>query len=443
MSYKTLIVLALIAVGLTMAALALDARRDTAAAWSRSGDPLFPGLDGRISDAVTLVAESAAGTTTLARGEQGWTVSERGDYAARTEDIARLLMALAGAKRLEPMTSKTERYEKLGLGGFEEEASPTVRLRAENAAGDVLAEIFVGRRRYHGSGESWYVREPDEERTWAVEAKLRAPRGTAEWLATDLLHVARDRMQEVHVVHRDGERVELLRESEDAAGFDIANLPEGREPKTDRTGSSFAGALERLRFQDVLPAAEAALDGEGDVVTTFWTSDGLKVVVQGHELEGEDAGLDCVFSISVDETYAPPVQMGPPVAAEEGEEESGVQPEEEAPKTREEVEAEAAELAAKVEGWVFRIPSWKRSSFVTRMEELLVELPEEEPVEEVVEEPLVDEELEEAVEELPDDPVEEDSELVDEELEDEELVDPPDEDSTEEEEEKEDDGDGS
>ena len=117
MKPKSITIMAGTALVLSALALTLDASRDTAAAWSEANEPLFPGLESSVNDVQSLVIESASGTTTLERVGDAWQVAERGGYPGRSEDVGRILVALAEARRLEPMTSDPERYEKLGLEG--------------------------------------------------------------------------------------------------------------------------------------------------------------------------------------------------------------------------------------------------------------------------------------------------------------------------------------
>lgn len=419
------------AVLLAAAAMTLDSSRDAAAAWSRTDEPLFPGLKSDAEDVTTFVVESASGITTLERDGEAWTVAERGGFAGRADEVGRLLFALAEATRLERKTSKPELYEKLGLGGFEDEASQTVRVTLKKAGGEVAADMFVGRRRFLGAGESWYVREPDEATAWAVEAKLRTPKGTAEWLETELFDVRRERIARVLVEHADGDRVSLVRTEPDASHFDIEDIPEGREPASQRSGAAFLGALGNLRLSDVQPVAQAELPDPAPIVTTFWTKDGLRVTA--HMMErGDD--LLARFEAAYDPAptpageIGPGGEMGPPLPDEpplgeaeggaEGEAGDGLAPPapvavpgldpepDEPPPTPEEIEQEAEDINALSRGWVFTLPSWKKSSFVTTTEDLLKALPEEETEEETVEEPE-DEPVDETVEETPADPDEE------------------------------------
>lgn len=373
MNPKTLLILTALTVLLALGGLALDSSERDAPGWEQVGEPLYADLEGRLESITSLVIESAEGTTTVSGSGSEWSVEERSGYPGRADEVGRLLVGLASATRVEPKTSQPDNYERLGLAGFDDEDSPTVRLTAR-AGDEVVADLFLGNRRFRGSAESWFVRAPDEETTWAVEGKLRVPKRTTEWLQTQLPTVARDRIVQAHVVHADGERIELGREDPSATGFSLLNLPEGRQAKSESSAPGLIGALDNLRIQDVAPAAEAP-EATPDTVTTFWTADGLQVRCElwVQAAEGDEPEVvRCRFTPSIDESRAPAATAGPELAPEEGEAVPA------APDPRQDLEQELEGLLARTQGWVYTLPSWKKSSFTTTMEELLEELSEEE-----------------------------------------------------------------
>ena len=361
MKQKNLMVMTACGAILTLLGLALDSGRNSRAAWSRASEPIFPNLPGQVDGADTLVIESAMGTTTLTRDGDDWAVVERGGFPGRGDEVGRLLVALAQAIRVEPMTSRPDLHSQLGLGGFEDEASPTVRLTVREGADTVLADIYIGNRRSQGVGEGWYVREPGSDQAWAVQAKLRCPRQTSEWLQTELMNIARDRIARVHLEGAAGELVQLERQGESGAGFDIQNLPQGREPKTLASAGGFLGSLASLRITDVQSAASAEFPDEGTSRTTWWTRGGLRILAELSEQADNKLLARFTFGYDADSSAQP--ALGPALDAEEGDENPLPTPAE--------LETEATELNAATRDWVFTLPSWKKSSFITTMEDLL------------------------------------------------------------------------
>jgi hypothetical protein len=371
MKQNTLMVMASCAAILTLLGLILDSGRDSRSAWSRASEPIFPNLPGQVDSADTLVIESALGTTTLTRSGEDWTVMERGGFPGRGDEVGRLLVALAEATRVEPLTSKPDLHGLLGLGGFDDEASPTVRLTAR-AGSDVLADIFIGNRRTQGIGEGWYVLDPGSDQAWAAQAKLRCPRQTSEWLQTEVLDIARARIARVNLEDAAGEILQLGRLDANGAGFEIQNLPQGREPKTPISAGGFLGSLANLRITDVQSESSAGFPEKPTTTTTWRTFGGLWIRAELAE-QAEDK-LVARFAFGYDAEASPQPALGPVPAPEEGEENPLPTPEE--------LQAEAEALNAATRGWIFTLPSWKKASFVTTMEELLQPLVDETDAEE-------------------------------------------------------------
>ena len=377
MKVRTIAFLLSLSALLCVAGLSFDSGSASSSAWNEGSTPLFAGLGDDASSADQVIIQSADGTTTVSREENSWTVMERASYPGRSDEVGRVLKGLATATRIEPKTKEPQSYARLGLEGTDVPSSPTVRVTVMGGE-RVLADLFVGNRRFRGAGESWYVREPEDQTVWAVDAKLRIPRRTTEWLQTELLSVDRQRIGQITIEHSGGERIELSRADSNQSGFEILNLPEGRAPKTPLSAAGMLGALAPLRIQDVASASHVDSLRPADTVTTFKTTDGLSVTCElwldpGSEPDTED--LRCRLTPSVDEASAPPVQVGP---VPDREADGGPTPED----PRATLEAEVALLLGATEGWIYTLPSWKKTSFTTSLEELLAEVESEDEVEE-------------------------------------------------------------
>jgi hypothetical protein len=196
------------------------------------------------------------------------------------------------------------------------------------------------------------------------------------------------------VVTADGERLFVSKASKDATNFDVANVPEGRELRYEGVANSYGSALTNLTLDDVVPAGEVAFDDPPTAVTTFWTFDHLRVDVT---LQERDEKLYAKIETSYDDVGATaagaPEPPPPPPPAEEtsteddaaatdaaaedgatadAEPKVDAAPEPAGPKP-EDVQKEAEEIRARTQSWVYVLPTWKKSSFMKRMDELLKE----------------------------------------------------------------------
>lgn len=379
MNAKPLLILTVVTVLLALGGYALDPSRGAGPGLERAGDRLFAGLDSQLEELDRLVVEGADGATTLEKRDGTWVVTDREGYPCDPDQIGRVLKGLATAEYFEPKTGKEENYEQLGLQGPDAEESPTVRVTAK-AGGDVRADLFIGNRQYRGVGtqEAWFARQVDETTCWKVIGKLRVPTAPTAWLEK-LLSYEPERLLAVSVTHADGEVVELSRRSARESGFELVNLPEGRETLTPRSGATFESALKDFRFDDVVKADPATPEPTPDTVTSFTLDSGL---ILRFDLWIERSDSDTVSEIraritpGIDEARAPAAE-GPGVAAEDEE----ARP----PSPRQLLEQEVLRIASKTGGWIYTLSPWTERSFTVSMEDLLKELPEE-TMEEAVEE---------------------------------------------------------
>lgn len=111
---------------------------------ARIGAKLFPAL--RIADVAEIRLEDGSGAVTLARGEQGWIVRERGGYRANFQDVSELLVKLAELKVTQVEQVPAGLLARVGLArpGEREGAGTLVELK--DAAGKPLARLLVGKK---------------------------------------------------------------------------------------------------------------------------------------------------------------------------------------------------------------------------------------------------------------------------------------------------------
>lgn len=113
----------------------------------RVGAKLLEGF--RIDDVAQIDIVEAAGTVTLVRGEQGWSVKERGGYPADIEPIRNLLVRLEELKvvQAEPLTDALKPRMQLaapGAGAKPEETGTLLELKGRD--GKTVAQLVLGKK---------------------------------------------------------------------------------------------------------------------------------------------------------------------------------------------------------------------------------------------------------------------------------------------------------
>jgi hypothetical protein len=237
---------------------------------SRVGQKLLPGF--KVDEVGEIAIVEPAGTVTLVRGEQGWTVKERGGYPADVEAIRDLLLKLEAAKvvQAESLTDAFRGRLQLaapGSGAKPEATGAALELRGRD--GKPLARLVLGRKTTKQanlpglpvdsvpSGRYVLVATDPERANVVAEPLSAVVAKPQQWLARDYLKV--ERIRALTVLGPDGkERWSVVRPDE-AAGWTWSG-PGKLDGGKAQDGAS---ALYSMRIDDAAPGgsdAEAGFD---------------------------------------------------------------------------------------------------------------------------------------------------------------------------------------
>ena len=209
-------------------------------------------------------------------------------------------------------------------------------------------EVIVGDST--GSSQA-YVRKAEDAQSYLIDRDPEVGSSATEWLATDILSLPGNRIQQVTVTHPDGESLEILKQTSEQTNFTVEGIPEGRELQYESVANVMSNVLANLSLQDV----ESRTQGDEPVtITEFRTFDGLVLIAELIE-RGEDAWV--AFEV----TYEPPSQSAEDLASEDGPD----------------PDSEARELAEQLAGWRYQIATYQFDQLTRRMSDLLRSLPDE------------------------------------------------------------------
>ena len=337
MNAKSLGILGVVTALIVLAAL-FAVREDTQASGSDASDVLFPGLSAQVNDVARIAITKAGETVTLTRDGETWVCAEVGGYRAKFDQVKDTLISIARLELLDPMTADPAQHGRLGV-------DPTTGtfVTLSDAKGTELAAVVLGDTRYSRNGQQIYARRADQDQAWLCEADLTLAATPRNWVDTEILRLAAARPSRVELEHADGETVLVTRSDPAAPNWQVANVPAERGLKNDGVANPIASALSFLSFDDVKPASEVPLGTNHAVTARYTTFDGLVVEVRLARV-GEENWVTLTA-----EHAAAPETVGPvaPEADSEAEAEAAA---------RDAAAAEAAELAARFDGWAYRIP---------------------------------------------------------------------------------------
>ncbi len=392
MNQKTLIVLGAAAVLAVGAALLVDRARAPKSDVSARAGLLVPELREHVNDVtrINLTAANNQAAVTLVRGDQGWTVAQRGNYPADVGKLREYLLRLADATLLEEKTSNKERYADLGV---EDITAPTAKgMLLELDGLPTPARVFIGNPNAQGGGGT-FVRLPEQASSWLAKGSLVPEKNPADWLAKDLPGVAAERIASVTITHADGKVVRVAKKAEGDGTFVIADIPKGRDPSSEYVANGLGSVLSELRLDDVAALAEVAPPATATRVryTTFdglvvdasaWkvgdkahatfkasldaaTADAHAAAAQARAAADHAAAVAAAPKAEADATEATPATTAPapPLAVTD--------PAKDREQRRAALDAEVAKLDAAFTGWSFVLPAYKYANIDKSLEDLL------------------------------------------------------------------------
>ncbi len=379
MNQKTILILGAATVATVLATTALQAGRDQQSRPASTEEPLMPALVKRVNDVREIRIESSSGSATLQATEGGWVLAEAAGYPANDEKVRTFLLDLRDARRIEPKTTNLERHARLGLVAPDSEGASSVRVTLSDESGATVDTVLIGNQRTSRAEPAaaqmgvtpdaqYYTLPGEGPQTYLAAGKLGVDSRTLGWVNQEFMNVDRSRIAAATIVHPDGAEVVAVREDMGQNEMVVQDLPEGMVAKTPSGTAQLLGALQRLRFDDVRKADTLEWPEETISKATFTTAEGLGVTVETMKVPAEDDPENLVTWGRVSFDLAPET----PEASDDTE------AEDEGP-SREELEAELAELRSATAGWAYALPTWKESSFRLRPEAVMDPAPEPEP----------------------------------------------------------------
>ncbi len=216
MTLRTFIVVALIAVFSVI--VAMTSLRHSPATGEKL---LFPDLINKMNDISIFTIKSATGSMTARRSPRGWHLDEWDGYPADVSRIRAMVAEMVRAVLLESKTADVGRHALLDLAdpapAADSAESPAEgrgrELTLQDANGNVLAAIIIGRRRFDlgAGGEGVYVRRPGEAQTWLARTGL-FPTTTTDirgWVESTVMGLNSARLGQVTLRHPNGQIIRV------------------------------------------------------------------------------------------------------------------------------------------------------------------------------------------------------------------------------------------
>lgn len=364
MQAKHLITLAALTGLFVIAALFAVINRDKANMADFPAQLLFPALEQQIDSAAKITLETAQTKIIAARDPKGggWNLPERGGWPANFDTVRQTVLALAKLTAMERRTARAENHAALLLNapGSAGKNGQGFRITAENAQGETLAALIIGKVQTPPSGTrlaTAYVRRQGEDQTYLAQGDVNIPLLMADWIDRVLFDLAADRIRSVTITPPSGTKYEISR-TDAKAPFVISSIPKGKELVLADLPENIAKAVSLLPLDDAMPAD--GIDFSGAFRAEHRTFDGLVLI---SETVRRDNARWTRFEPRFD-----------PAQAESANTLMAANP---ALLKAEAVQKQIAEIIARTEGWAFRLPGMKAAD-LTRDYDGLFKTPEPE-----------------------------------------------------------------
>jgi len=381
MNQKTLIGLAVAALIAIVIAVAVNhANKPRSEGGGEESRYLAPELRDHVNDVNKLIVTGAENKViaTLARGDNGWTIAEKGGYAADTGKLREFLLKLADAKLIEQKTANKDKYATLGVGDVSDKDAKGIEIEIGGTPQPV--KLIVGTSNPRGGT---FVRRVGDAQSWLASGVINIDKKAEDWLRKDVTDVPATRIASVTITHADGKTVRVAKTAEGDANFKLADVPKGREAGSEFTANGLASTLGGLRFDDVIAAKDAA-PGEKPVKVRYTAFDGLIVDAIAWEKDGKDYAQ---FAASVDAAQADQ-HIAAQQAKAKADTDAAAKPADDAKadaakpaaiadpaKDREDklaaINKEAADLNARFKDWTFLLPAYKYANMNKSIDDLL------------------------------------------------------------------------
>jgi hypothetical protein len=308
----------------------------------------FQRLPSQIRQVSRIHVQSKKGTIDVAfKPYRGWVVESQGGYPASFDQLRQTVIGMAELQTIEPKTARAEWLHYVDLDAPPHGAGVLISLM--NEKGETLAAMIAGKSVDIGDSSGatgLFIREPGSSQSWLVRSVFEPKSDPADWLDKHVIDIDRSRIQEVDVDPASGPSYDVRRDKPAVEQFALLNLPKGREIAYPGAADGVGGAIVGFAFDSVRPSRELDFsDQKRPTRLVTRTFDGLTVTAQT-------------------------IQQGPDywtILSAEG-----------AP-NKPDAQKEAREISSHVNGWAYKLPSFKGQLFMTSLDSLLKPLPGAQP----------------------------------------------------------------
>ncbi|UAA37804.1 DUF4340 domain-containing protein [Paraneptunicella aestuarii] len=218
---------------------------------------MFPDIQEQAAQVSHFLIKNADGILLDAKREitsngTQWIASNYHGYPVSQEKLSALLEQLVSAQKVEPKTSKADKYARLGVEPLEAEDAQSVLLQVQSGSGadTNIVDLLVGNASTGGS----YVRVNGNTQSWLIDQIITLPDSQMDWLLQPILDVAPEQVKSLTLEDggaNKGHGWTVSKNMSEDDNYQLENMPEGRELRYSSILNSTVSSLVELQFDDL------------------------------------------------------------------------------------------------------------------------------------------------------------------------------------------------
>jgi hypothetical protein len=247
--------------------------------YSAGGENLFSNLD--VNKISKLTITNGTGISNIVRNDNGWAITEKGNYPADFRKIATFIGVLAEVKSVQDIKAGKSQLDKLGLSDSDKEKGNAILAELSENPGKKPFSILLGKMHFkkEENPNPFFGSAPDGRYVMILDGKVQPKLinqtfdeiGSSPISWVDKSFVAIDKIKSIYVPKKVADESWKLVKNEENGTFNLSGLKDGEELDQSKI-TSLSNLMKNASFQDVNPLP-ANFAGDTAVIETF---DGFK-----------------------------------------------------------------------------------------------------------------------------------------------------------------------
>lgn len=262
MQKKTILILGCLTVFLLAIAVIFSSSNPSSHQFEQTNTVFFPHFEKELENVTKVELKKNSDSFSVVKQDKGWVIPSKDNYPVDIEVVRAHLIALATMKKLEPKTSKAERYTRLAVQdinmkqteedkkqGYIQPTLVTVDTKEKQA----FTQVIIGDYRYVDAYKTnHYVRLVDNKQSWLVQTTQKIQTSWRDWVNRKIDPILADDVQSFEVIEGKKSKLKITKEKKEDKDFKVSGKKKNQKIKSQFEINSIAQIASDLEFDDVV-----------------------------------------------------------------------------------------------------------------------------------------------------------------------------------------------